>query len=318
MNENYPITSSTLLADVVNANPAILSVLERLDIRLGFHEATVKEICTEYGLSSTLLISIFNIYASDSFEPQAKALTIQDVLKLIKYLETSHKYYSKKSFPALHGKIHRLLKEGDQNNAKILNKFYDDYSQEMKHHFLFEENIVFPFMKEQAQIEWERPVPFDITLFAENHSNIEDKLSDLKNTFLKYLPHGYSQTLHTSILKDIYSLSEDLQKHTEIEDKLLIPAIDKLLNKADAQASEDSAREEAADSNSLSDREKEIIAEVAKGLTNKEIADKLNISIHTVTTHRKNISRKTGINSISGITVYAIINKLVDLNDLKY
>ena len=185
MKEYSPITSSTLLADVVNTNPAILSVLERLDIRLGFHEATVKDICSEYGLSSNLLISIFNIYANDGFEPQAKFLTKQDVLKLIRYLETSHNYYSKKSFPSLHGKIHLLLKEGDQSNAKILNKFYDDYSQEMKHHFLFEENIVFPFMKEQAQTEMERPVPFDITLFAENHGNIEDKLSDLKNTFLK-------------------------------------------------------------------------------------------------------------------------------------
>ncbi|MBO6222503.1 MAG: hypothetical protein J6N56_01810 [Bacteroidales bacterium] len=49
---------------------------------------------------------------------------------------------------------------------------------------------------------------------------------------------------------------------------------------------------------------------------NKEIADKLNLSVHTVTTHRKNISKKTGINSISGLTVYAIINKLIVLNDL--
>ena len=70
------------------------------------------------------------------------------------------------------------------------------------------------------------------------------------------------------------------------------------------------------DSNALSQREKEVLVAVAAGLTNKEIADKLHLSIHTVTTHRKNISRKTGINSISGLTVYAIINKLVDLHDL--
>ena len=70
------------------------------------------------------------------------------------------------------------------------------------------------------------------------------------------------------------------------------------------------------DCNALSQREKEVLVAVATGLTNKEIADKLHLSIHTVTTHRKNISRKTGINSISGITVYAIINKLVDLHDL--
>ena len=63
----------------------------------------------------------------------------------------------------------------------------------------------------------------------------------------------------------------------------------------------------------LSTREKEIISAVAKGLTNKEIADRFSISINTVMTHRRNISSKLGINSISGLTVYAVINKLIDL-----
>lgn len=61
----------------------------------------------------------------------------------------------------------------------------------------------------------------------------------------------------------------------------------------------------------LSIREKEVLVAVAKGKTNKEIADELNISIHTVMTHRKNITGKTGIKSISGLTVYALINNLV-------
>lgn len=61
----------------------------------------------------------------------------------------------------------------------------------------------------------------------------------------------------------------------------------------------------------LSIREKEVLVAVAKGKTNKEIADELNISIHTVMTHRKNITSKTGIKSISGLTVYALINNLV-------
>jgi DNA-binding NarL/FixJ family response regulator len=68
--------------------------------------------------------------------------------------------------------------------------------------------------------------------------------------------------------------------------------------------------------NHLSDREKDIVALVAKGLTNKEIANELFISIHTVITHRKNIGRKLGIKSVSGITVYAILNKLIDMKDL--
>lgn len=68
--------------------------------------------------------------------------------------------------------------------------------------------------------------------------------------------------------------------------------------------------------NQLSERERDIVALVAKGLTNKEIATQLFISIHTVITHRKNIGRKLGIRSVSGITVYAILNKLIEMKDL--
>ena len=68
----------------------------------------------------------------------------------------------------------------------------------------------------------------------------------------------------------------------------------------------------------LSDREKEILISVVKGMSNKEIADHHNISIHTVITHRRNMARKLNIHSISGLTIYAIINKLVDISDIKY
>ncbi|RLD85730.1 MAG: hypothetical protein DRJ09_12555 [Bacteroidetes bacterium] len=61
----------------------------------------------------------------------------------------------------------------------------------------------------------------------------------------------------------------------------------------------------------LSEREDDILKHVAYGLTNQEIADKLFLSIHTVTTHRKNITRKLGIKTVSGLTVYALMNKLV-------
>lgn len=62
----------------------------------------------------------------------------------------------------------------------------------------------------------------------------------------------------------------------------------------------------------LSSREKDILICVAKGLINKEIADLYNISIHTVITHRRNITRKTGIKTVAGLTVYAILNNLID------
>ena len=67
----------------------------------------------------------------------------------------------------------------------------------------------------------------------------------------------------------------------------------------------------------LSGREKEILVCVAKGMLNKEIADQFNISIYTVITHRKNITRKTGIKTVAGLTVYALLNNLIDVNSFE-
>lgn len=70
------------------------------------------------------------------------------------------------------------------------------------------------------------------------------------------------------------------------------------------------------DSHDLSERERDVLILVAKGLANKEIAEQLNISIHTVMSHRKNITHKTGIKSVAGLTVYALLNNLLDQNDV--
>ena len=78
---------------------------------------------------------------------------------------------------------------------------------------------------------------------------------------------------------------------------------------------EENAQNPKSDINELSTRERDILTAVAKGKTNKEIADEFNISIYTVISHRRNISQKLGINSIPGLTVYAIMNKLVDMSD---
>ena len=67
----------------------------------------------------------------------------------------------------------------------------------------------------------------------------------------------------------------------------------------------------------LSDREKDIVCCVARGLANKEIATQLCLSVHTVTTHRRNISNKLNIHSAAGLAIYAIIHKLVDLSEVK-
>ncbi len=81
-------------------------------------------------------------------------------------------------------------------------------------------------------------------------------------------------------------------------------------------AGTDSTDNDNAQQESLSERETEVLVQLVNGLSNKEIADKLNISIHTVISHRKNITQKTGIKSQSGLTIYALSNKVISLDNL--
>lgn len=81
-------------------------------------------------------------------------------------------------------------------------------------------------------------------------------------------------------------------------------------------AVEQSAGQAGSVSYDLSEREREILVAVARGMTNKEIADLYSISIYTVISHRKNITRKTGIKSVSGLTVYAMLNNMIDGSEM--
>ena len=89
---------------------------------------------------------------------------------------------------------------------------------------------------------------------------------------------------------------------------------EKIIDKLNEFVQSDNAKR--SDDVELSKRETDVLVAVAKGLMNKEIAEKMNISIHTVISHRKNITRKTGIKSVSGLTVYALLNNLIDEKEL--
>jgi DNA-binding NarL/FixJ family response regulator len=108
-------------------------------------------------------------------------------------------------------------------------------------------------------------------------------------------------------------------------DKQLLKQYDETINLTDSIDSiksklsktfDTDVSEDKEESSVLSQREKEIITCVVKGQINKEIADTLFLSTHTVNTHRRNIARKLGIHSTAGLTIYAIVNKLVELDEI--
>ena len=101
--------------------------------------------------------------------------------------------------------------------------------------------------------------------------------------------------------KEVIDLSDNKQK---VANKIF-----NLINNNDESTSQN-------ESVDLSNRETDVLVCVAKGMTNKDISDMLNISVHTVITHRKNIVKKTGIKSVSGLTVYALLNNLVEESEI--
>lgn len=218
----------TKVAELIAADNDLLSILQRLGIRLGFGEITVDEMCRRYNLSTELFLIICNIYSTRDYTPHTDSLQQSDIKHVTNYLLASHSYYKNVCFPLLHEKIHRLVEELDAVNRKLIDKFYDDYDSEISNHFLFEEGIVFPYIEKLAAQEKGCNSDFRISKFEENHSNVGEKLNDLKNIIIKYLPEEYSSPLRFEILKDIYDLEKDLQKHSLIENKLLVSLVQKI------------------------------------------------------------------------------------------
>ncbi len=215
------------VADLIAADNSLLSILHRLDIRLGFGEATIQEICTRYNISTALFLEICNIYSFRHYTPHVEALEQKDIKNITTYLRASHKYYTEVCFPTIHESIHRLVKELDEVSRRLIDKFYDDYDNEVTGHFKYEEDTVFPYIETLMQGEKEKgEEKYNISKFEENHSNISEKLNDLKNIIIKYLPEEYSSALRFEILNNIFTVENDLRKHSQIENKLLIPLVE--------------------------------------------------------------------------------------------
>ena len=307
-------TSNMKVARLVEANYRLLGVLARVGIDGSFGEKTVSEVCISSGLDPDTIILLCEVYTFPNFKPSMELLRRCHVGDILRYMHQSHDYYLNRAISDMEASVTKLLEPCQQKQQDVVWNFFRGYKVEVKNHFGFEEQEVIPYV--QGLIIGQNRPGFSIDRFEENHSNIDEKLGDFKNLVMKSLPAVCDNDIRRDLLVRIYALQEDLKCHTYIEDHVLVPMVRLLEN---PQRFRDHAREQEEPEQhlELSDREKEILVSVAQGLLNKEIADKHNISINTVITHRKNITRKTGIRTVPGLTVYAILNNLIDINSIE-
>lgn len=282
-----------------NADNRVLQLVQRFGIPFGVGDKSIETICQENGVDCTTLLAVVNFAINGEYQYTPKI----DITTLRQYLENAHIYFMDFQLP----RIRQLLLEainlaGADNKVPLLIvRFYDEYVEEIRAHIQHENECAFEH-------------------HATDDRHIAAKAIELKNLIIKYYPHNDKQNqqnqeqnrLLYAVLHDIYHFENELALHCAIEDEILLPALAK-----NDQTIKTHQLDIPNETEELSVREKEVLVHIVKGLSNKEIADALCLSAHTVMSHRKNIVRKLNIHSIAGLTIYAIVNGIVTLDNFE-
>ena len=238
---------------------------------------------------------------------------------LLHYLKSSHEYYLNFQLPAIRTQLQEALDMKD-NLARLILKLYDGYAQEIRRHMQYEEKTVFPYVVDLLNNKINNN--YDIDTFSKHHGQVDLRLKELKNIIIKYLPTDIRHNNQlTSILYNLYNNEEWLVNHSQVEEDIFIPAIRNLEHRTKQSGINANIsrmiNSQSATTEALSDREKDVVVSLVQGMSNKEIAEHLFISTNTVITHRRNIARKLQIHSPAGLTIYAIVNNLIDISAVK-
>lgn len=217
---------STKMADIFNVNYKLLLLLPRFNMDLGFGENTVLQICKENQISPELFIIVCNIYTFDDYTPTEKNIEDLNIQQLIDYLKKSHVYYLNDRLKSISDQLAIIIQDSEQPHGAILSRFFEQYKVEVVNHFAYEDEVVFPYVLGIA--DGNKSADYQIRIFEENHTNIDDKLNDLKNILMKYL-HGNSLLdQRIQLIFNLFDFEEDMKKHTLLEDYVLISKVRKM------------------------------------------------------------------------------------------
>ena len=276
----------------------VLQLIHRFGVPLGVGDKTAAQVCQENQIDCHTLLAVVNFAINKEYHysPDIHIPTLR------KYLENAHIYFMQFQLP----RIRQMLLEAinlagvDQKIPLLIIRFYDEYVEEIRAHIQHEDEFAFEHHPTDDQ-------------------HVAAKAIELKNLIIKYYPHNATsaqaseqERLLYAVLHDLYPFENELALHCAIEDEILLPALTHDANKSASETNRFTCKP----SEELSAREIEVLVQIVKGLSNKEIADTLCLSTHTVMSHRKNIARKLDIHSTAGLTIYAIVNGIVDLDNL--
>lgn len=309
--------ASDKMISLIRDNYNLLQSLGSFGISLGFGDKTVKQVCDDQNVDTNTFLAVVN-FTINGYRKMDDVSRLS-VPTLLQYLKASHDYFIGFQLPFIRKELADALDEND-NLARLILKLYDEYSRSVTLHMKYEEKTVFPYV--ESLLAGKPMANYAIDMYSKHHGQESSKLRELKSIIIKYFPGDCLRNNQLSAtLYDIYNNEEWLALHAEVEDNIFIPAIKYLEEKS--RQSDVSAKissmigknQEGADA--LGEREKDVIVALVQGMSNKEIAEHLCISVNTVITHRRNIARKLQIHSPAGLTIYAIVNNLIDISAVK-
>ena len=309
------------MRDIVFSNHEVLPALSRFKIPLGFGESMVADVCNDNNVDTQTFLAVINFISNRP----CKAFSIH-LPTLINYLKSAHEYFLGYVMPGIRSKLISAISTGTPGDYTFLFvRHLDKFIEEVRTHLAFEEEKVFPYVENLLSGHTDNN--FSIQDFENSHKPIVGKLAELKELFVAHFTAQDGRVdMFNTVLYDIIMLENDLASHCRMEDSLFVPAVVKLETKVEDNIAEiktsrgNTLHNEELDEHGdiiLTPREREIVQAIALGLSNKEIAEKLFLSIHTVTTHRRNISSKLNLHSSSSITLYAVMHGIISLEEIK-
>ena len=305
------------MISLIRDNYNLLQSLGSFGISLGFGDKTVSQVCEEQHVDTYTFLAVVN-FTINGYRDFDDATRLS-MPTLLQYLKASHDYFIGFQLPFIRKELVDALDDKD-NLARLILKLYDEYARSVTAHMKYEEKNVYPYV--EALLQGKPVTDFEIDMYSKHHGQESSKLRELKSIIIKYLPSdGLHNNQLSATLYDIYNNEEWLSLHAQVEDEIFIPAVRRLeqkLKQSDVTAKISNMIGKNVDgTEALGEREKDVIVALVQGMTNKEIADHLCISVNTVITHRRNIARKLQIHSPAGLTIYAIVNNLVDISSVK-